>query len=137
MRILSPVAIFGNFSPAMLQVGLKNSSKANLEDFLTCWAVSKSLGAEGFLSENDSKALEELSLKCVHGKLISDDIRIWNIEFLIEELPEILQLKFPVIDEIKEALKHIIPIIMNVKRMNMIDWTGYKNLNYVLRMLQI
>ena len=120
----------------MLQVGLKNSSKTSLDDFLVCWAVSKSLGAEGFLPDNEAESLEELSLKCVYGKLLSDDIRIWNIEFLIEELPEILQSKFPIVDEIKIALRQIIPTLMNFKRMNMTDWTGYKNLNYVLRMLK-
>ena len=136
IRILSPIAVFANLSPTMLLNGIKNFSKNNLVDFLTCWSVSKSLYADGFLPEEDSKSLEELSLQCVYGSLLNSNFDLPQIELLIEELPEIFNLEYPIVTKIKEILTKIIPELMWFKRMNMIDWTGYKNLNYILRMLK-
>ena len=102
---------------------------------MNCWAVSRDLKST-ILSEEDANFFEELSLKCLNKSLLEGSIEIWQLQLLIEELPEILPCKYPIVKDIIETLKNVISRYMLGKRMQN-DWIGYKRLEYILRMLQI
>ena len=109
-----------------------------IHTFLTCLSISHDLKDAG-LSEIDSNFLEELSLKCLHKSLVSGNVEIWQMQLLIDEIPNILKYKYPVIMKIKEVLKRLIPQFMNYRRMQGGNEgiRSYKQLDYILQMLQV
>ena len=54
---------------------------------------------------------------------------------LIDEMPEILSMDYPIVDDIREALIKIIPQIMLVFRMNNY-WQGFTDLEHELNLLK-
>ena len=113
----------------------QNIFSGKLIAFLTCWAVSRDLKTGG-LEEQDVKFFEELSLKCLHKSIIKDKIEVWQMQLLIEELPEILSCKYSIIEDIKEALKLLIPQFMEYRRMQN-NWADYKLLEYIAQILNL
>ena len=135
IKILSPFILPANIS------FISNSQKifaGKIHTFLTCFAVSIDLKAFG-LNKNDIDFFEELSLKCLHKTLNSENIAIWQIWLLIEELPKLLSCKYPVIEDIKEDLRKIIPKLMyhNQMKGDVEGWKNYKRLSYLLEILKI
>ena len=132
IKILSPFFMYANLS---MVNNSKNIFAGKMVNFLTCWAVSRDLKTT-ILNEEDSKFLEELSLKCLYKALISGSVEIWQLQLLIDELPNILTCKYPVVNDIKEIIKSFIPQLMNHRRMQN-NWLDYKHLEYILQMLNI
>ena len=87
-----------------------------LETFLTCLALSTYL-KENVLGKERGEILEELSLKAIYFSM-SMNIFSADAELLLNELPNILSLKYP---EVKEILKDCPKIIEQLKN-------GYKSL---------
>ena len=106
-----------------------------LHEFLTCRAVSNSLKNESALDESTAEFFEELSLRCVYRSMSAGDLEIWQLMLLLDELPKILNLEYDVVDDIKNACRQLIPQLMMQYRMHA-DWNKYKQLNYLLKMLE-
>ena len=137
-------AMIKNLSPFILPANISfigNSQKIfaeKIHTFLTCWIVIRDLKAFG-LHKDDINFFEELSLKCLHKALNSENIAIWQIWLLIDELPKLLICKYPVIEDIKEDLRTIIPQLMYHNRMkgDVEGWKNYKRLSYLLELLKM
>ena len=134
-------ALLGTLSPLILSANLSLFDDENgifsgkIHLFLICWAVSRDLKTAG-LSEKDLNFLEELSLKYLYKSLLAGSVEIWQLQLLIDELPKILACDYPVVGDIKEMVKNFVPPLMNIKRTQNY-WQGYKQLDYILEMLNI
>lgn len=130
--------IINTVSQLMLSVNLslfdnKDNFLGKLHTFLTCWAVSRDLKKYG-LNDNDAVFLEEFFLKCLYKTFLAGAVEIWQLQLLIDELPKILSCKYPVVDDIKMAVKNIIPQFINIRIMQN-HWISHKQLDYLLQML--
>ncbi len=128
VETLSPLILPANLSAYNVDEELFQN-KLNL--FLTCLTVSKNLG----LGESDRNFFEELSLKCIYKSLSVGSIEVCQIQLLLDEIPNIINIQYPVVDKIKDICKNIIPELMQMRR-EQNDWIQYKNLNRLLKMLQ-
>ena len=97
----------------------------DLETALTCRAASN------YLRE---KLYEEASLAAILKSL--DGLTLADVRLLLSELPNLLSLPYPVVEELRGACLHIIPQMMNVMRLNT-RWKDYVELDYIWRLLQI
>ena len=104
--------------------------------FLTCWSVSQTLRQETSLSEQESNLFEGLALDCINESLMSTKLlNLWQVQLLIDELPEILLRPYPAAAKLKILLKQIIPYLMEMMRQRN-NWRIYKNLKYVIRFIK-
>ena len=133
-------ALIETLSPIILPANLSLFNDENdifsgkMHVFLTCWAVSRDLKSS-ILNEDDANFFEELSLKCLYKSLL-ESVEIWQLQLLLEELPKILSYKYPVVNDIKEIIISAIPQFMNYRRMQN-DWQSYKQLDYLLQIMNI
>ena len=122
---------------AIISSSIKNVSyQGKLHVFLNCLAVVKELKVD-FLDEDKAEYFEEISLKCIHRALISGGIEIWQIQLLIDELPNILGLKYPIVEDIKNSCIQSIREILDRRLIQNEVVRNYKNLNFILKILQI
>ena len=131
IQTLSPMILPANLSK--IDVGKTFAGKIVL--LLTCWAISKDLKASG-LPKEDADYLEEMSLKCLHKSLIAGSISVWQIQFLIRVMPDLLKCKYPIIKEIRALLEGYLRQFI-IYRRNQSDWREYKKLDFILQMIQI
>ena len=105
---------------------------ARMENFLTCYKLNEYL-KENFLNEKSS-VFEEISLGAICQSL---KLRFHPGDFsmLLNELPKILTLPYPVVKELRETCLKIIPQIMKIYQVNN-HWQGATELDYILKMLK-
>lgn len=134
VKILSPLILPANLPIAALNEDSKNLFKNNMDLFLTCFFVARDLKNK-ILSEVDANIFEELSLKCINKLLqLQQDVKIWELQLLIDELPRILNLKYHVVEEIKYSLKLILPHLMYFLQVNN-NWRKFKELDGLVKSL--
>ena len=103
------------------------------ETALTCRAVSSYLC--GRLPDNERmKIFEEASLAAVLKSL--DELKISDARLLISELPNLLTLPYPDVDELRLATIQIIEWIMDFMRTNEF-WRDFAELDHLRRLLKI
>ena len=79
-----------------------------METFLTCRALAAHL-KENVLLKEWATLIEEVSLNAVQQSLYSADIT--NVHLLFSELPNILPLNYPAVENIRKICIEIIPQI--------------------------
>lgn len=101
---------------------------------MTCLALSTHLRAT-LLDDDVGKFFEEASLKAVH-KTFATNVEIADIRLLLSELPNILQMPYPVVGDIRRICSNIIPQLMHIFRVNNI-WKEFTDLDYLQRLLRV
>lgn len=105
-----------------------------METFLTCRKVAEVL-RERVLDETTGKFFEETALNAIH-KTLSTALTLPDLRLLISELPKILQLDYPAVEEILKTCINVIPQMMHIFRINNI-WGEFTELEYLLNMLKL
>ncbi|MBR4152452.1 MAG: hypothetical protein IKT98_05780 [Selenomonadaceae bacterium] len=127
-------ALAENLSPTLVPNTPIDFYAGKLETFLTCRAVAAYLQTK-LTDAAPAKFFEEASLKAIL-KALTSGTSFADIQLLLSELPELLKLPYPAVEELREACLHIIPQMMNVMRLNT-RWKDFVELDYIYRLLQI
>ena len=103
----------------------------SLETALTCRAAASIL-REKFPHDERFKICEEASLAAVLNSL--DGLKFDDVQLLLSELPELLKLPYPAVDELRVACLQIISLTMDFMRVNAFwqDFVGMDNLRRLL-----
>ena len=106
-----------------------------LETFLTCRALSTYL-KENLLEENVGKFFEEAALNAVFKTITTTTVLLPDILLLLDELPNLLQLNYPVVKNIVAVCLDFIPQIKDVYRPIHHKLSDYHQLEYTERLLR-
>ena len=128
-------ALVANLSPTLLPNTPPEFYAGKMETFLTCRAVAAYL-TKKLTDAAPAKLFEEASLVAILRTLASGGINFADARLLISELPNLLTLPYPVINELRGACLNIIPQLMNVMRLSN-SWIYYVELDYIQRLLQL
>jgi|GEM_PF-1688834 len=133
------VVLLQNLAPAFVENAPQNFFTQKMEIFLICRKLSEVLREKNFLDQTIVNALEETALKCTNKTLLmTSTTTVMDLLLLADELPNILPLKYPVVDDIRSNCLEIIPKILNVYRTyDAISWLKFVNMKYVLKMLEL
>ncbi|MBR4641149.1 MAG: glycosyltransferase family 92 protein [Selenomonadaceae bacterium] len=104
---------------------------SDLETALTCRALSHYL-LEKF-SDDRFKIFEEASLAAILKSI--DGIKIYEVQLLLSELPNLLSLPYPAVKELKYAVIQIISQTMDFMRQNEF-WRDFKEMDNLRRLLK-
>ena len=126
-------ALATNLSPALLPNTPQEFYAGKMETFLTCRAVAAYLRTK-LIDEAPAKFFEETSLNAVL-KALASGASMADARLLLSELPNLLSLPYPVVEELRETCLNIIPQMMNVMRLNN-RWMDYVELDYIQRLLK-
>ena len=125
-------ALASNLSPTLMPLTPPNFYAGKMETFLTCRAVSSHLKTK-LTDEAPAKFFEETSLKAILKAL--NGMSLTDARLLFSELPALLNLPYPVVNEVRIACLNIIPQMMNVMHLND-RLKDYFELEYLQRLLQ-
>ena len=130
----------------MLDALMRNLMPATFEDvsdefftdkcviFLQCRAIVNALSGKG-IEQPTAEYFEDLALRCITRRVLNGNVKLYELLILIEELPKILLLKYPVVDDIKNVCMSFLPnLIMNYRYLN--DWKHYNRYNRLLQLLK-
>lgn len=94
--------------------------EGKLETFLTCRAVCSYL--KNFLADKESgRILEETALTAIQ-KTLHTNLLTLDVSLLIAELPKILPLKYPVVEDIRKDTIKIISATKDLWKDKMKSW---------------
>ena len=106
------------------------------ETFLTCLAVSTFL-KDNFVDEDLGSLFEEFSLNYLY-KQLEIGVTPFEIQLLVRELPKILVMPYPVVNDIRLACLKLIPQLMNTYRIYSAEtWREFVHMDYVLNLLRV
>lgn len=109
--------------------------EGNLEDFLACRRVAAYLREQAF-DKVVGDSFEEISLVAINKALTASLTRI-DLRLIISELPSLMPLNYPVVEDIRQNCLRIIPIFMDTFKMPAIqNWREFNQLQYILDMLK-
>ena len=110
--------------------------KGRTEIFLTCLSVSSFL-KDNFVDEELGSLLEEFSLNAL-CKSLSAGVNSYEIRLFVRELPQILSLPYPAVNELCSACFKLIPQLMDTYRIyNAIAWREFVHMDYILNLLKV
>ena len=101
-----------------------NGATFSLETALTCRAVSSYLHL---------KVHEEASISAILNSL--KGITIAEAQLLIRDLPNILRLPYPAVEEIRKVALNILTQFIDVAKMRL-NWSHYAELDYIKDLLK-
>ena len=104
----------------------------DLETALACRAVSTYL-REKFPNDLGWKSFEEASLAAILKSL--DGLKLSEIQLLMDELPNLLILPYPIVEELRDVSIQITSQIMNLTREKTL-WKDFLEWNYLHRLLK-
>ena len=130
-----------NLAP-MLQDNLQlEFFTGKMENFLTCRALATYL-KENVIGEERGALVENLALQAIHSTMLTK-VSVGDSEMLFSELPNILKLNYPVVNEIRQGCIEIIPQIQKIIRNDidlpekMLMWKDFFEFDKLLRMLKV
>ena len=126
-------ALLQNLSPTFVQNVSREFYQGKLETFLTCLKLAEYL-REKVLDKDAVKIFEETALNAIF-KSFAGNFSIADLKLLITELPEILQLNYPIVQNIRQNCVQILPQLINVYRLQS-NWSEYMQLNHLLNLLK-
>ena len=128
-------ALVQNLFPTMIRTMPVNFFAGKLETFLTCRALASHL-REVMFDKTAGNFFEEASLNAIYRTLYTQ-VSLADVRLLLAELPKILPLDYPVVDDIRKACIQLIPQIQNAFRVyDPNAWREFVNLQYALNMLK-
>ena len=128
-------ALVQNLFPTMIKTMPVNFFAGKLETFLTCRALASHL-REVMFDKTAGEFFEEASLNAIYRTLYTQ-VSLADVRLLLAELPKILPLDYPVVDDIRKACIQLIPQIQNAFRVyDPNAWREFVNLQYALNMLK-
>ena len=104
----------------------------SLETALTCRSAA-SLLREKFPHDERFKIFEDASLAAVLNSL--DGLKFDDVQLLLSELPELLKLPYPAVDELRGACLQIISRTMDFMRVNAF-WKDFVDMDNLRRLLE-
>ena len=126
-------ALMANLSPTLLPSTPPEFFAGKMETFLTCRAVAAYLRTR-LPDDSPAKFFEEAALKAMLRSF--DGMSFADARLFLRELPTLLTLPYPVVADIRRAAFHIIPLLMNTFRIN-IMWRDYAELDYIRDLLKL
>ncbi|MBQ6298389.1 MAG: glycosyltransferase family 92 protein [Selenomonadaceae bacterium] len=105
---------------------------SDLETALTCWALSAYL-LKKFPNEERFKVFEEASLAAILKSL--DGLKLSEVQLLMDELPNLLILPYPIVEELRDVSIQITSQMMNLTREKTL-WKDFLEWNYLHRLLK-
>ena len=130
-RLLTALA--ANLSPALLPNIPQDFYAGKMETFLTCRAVAAYLKTK-LTDATPAEFYEEAALRAVL-KSLSSGASMADARLLISELPNLLTLPYPVVEELRNTCLNIIQQMLDVMRLNK-SWLYYVELDYIQRLLK-
>ena len=128
------IALLQNLSQTFVQNVPPQFYQGKLETFLTCWKLAEYL-REKILDKQAGDFFAEAALVAVY-KTLQTNFSIADLRLLFNELPNILQLNYPAVKNIRAACINILPQFMNIFRVHN-AWHDFTELEYLLNMLKI
>ena len=130
-RLLTALAV--NLAPALLPNTPQDFYAGKMETFLTCRAVSAYLKTK-LKDATPAEFYEEAALKAIL-KTLSSGASMADARLLISELPNLLTLPYPVIEELRGTYLNIVQQMLDIMRLNN-RWKDFNDLDYLQRLLQ-
>lgn len=114
--------------------------EGKMEMFLTCRALASYL-KENILDKERGEFIEKATLNAIYSTM-QTDMSLADTEMLLSELPNILPLNYPVVDNIRAACVEIISQLKDAIRMKidndekLILWHNFNEYDNLLRLLK-
>ena len=129
--------LFNALSQNLLQTTQKNIPSlffyGKLETFLTCLNLTTYL-EEKFIDKTAADFFREVSLNAVY-RTLKTTVSVYDILFILSELPKILKFKYPAVEKIRDACIKFLPPVMDAFRLNK-KWQELIELDYTLDLLK-
>lgn len=128
-------ALIQNLFPTMIKTMPINFFAGKLETFLTCRALASHL-REVMFDKTAGSFFEEAALNAIY-KTLHTQVSMAEVRMLLADLPKILLLDYPAVDDIRKACLQLIPQIQNAFRVyDPNAWKEFVNLQYALNVLK-
>ena len=126
-------ALMMNLSPTLLPNTPPDFYRGKLETFLTCRAVASYLQTR-LTDSAPAKFFEEAALKAIPRAFYG--MNLADARLFLRELPALLSLKYPAVDEVRRATLQIIPQLKNAFHMNYM-YRDYVETDYLQDLLKL
>ena len=127
------IALLQNLSQTFVQNVPLTFYQGKTETFLTCRKLAEYL-REKVLDKNAGNFFEETALRAIF-RTLQTNFSITDIKILFSELPHILRLNYPVVEEIRKACINLVAQLTNLFRMNNL-WRDFNEMYYFGEMLK-
>ena len=107
---------------------------------MTCYKLAKHLG-KNVIDEKAGKFFEEVALLAVY-KTFSTTLNFSDLQLLISEMPSILLLNYPVVENIRSSCMQFLAQVKDMIRHSINDpnkmlmWREFTEYDYLMKMLQ-
>lgn len=125
-------ALASNLSPTLVPTTPPQFYAGKMETFLTCRAVAAYLKTK-LTDDKPAKFFEEASLNAVLKSMIN--LTFADAQLLLSELPNLLTLPYPAVNDLRGACLNIIPQMTEYLHLRG-RWVEFAELNYIQRLLQ-
>ena len=133
-------ALVRNLVPAFSKNVPKEIFTDKMETFLTCRKLAEHM-RENILDENAGRFFEEAALNAIH-KTLSTSLNFFDIQLLLQEMPNILPLNYPLVKNIRSLCIDILSKVKTLIRNSINDpkkimrWKDFIEYDYLMKMLQ-
>ena len=131
-RVLN--ALITNLLPTLFTPPPKDFCCGKFETFLTCRAVAEQLKTR-FRDETTANFFEESALKAALQAL-RIGVSLEDMSLFVAELPQLLALPYPAVDELRRAALELIEQLKTVWRLN-VRWKDFVELDYLQDILKL
>ena len=130
-------SLLQNLSPIFSVNVPQTFIQGKMEDFLICRKLSEYFRENNLMNERAANFFEEISLAAIY-RTFSTAVNFVDMNLLIAELPKILKLNYPAVDDIRVACIKIIPQMLdNYRIYDEHAWKKFVDLKYLVEMLKI
>lgn len=134
-------ALMQNLAPMLQEEVSLEFFEDKMENFLTCRALATYL-KKNVIGEERGALVENLALQAIHSTMLTN-VSVGDSEMLVSELPNILKLNYPVVENIRQGCIEMIPQIQSMIRANidsadkMLFWKDFHEFGKLLEMLKV
>lgn len=125
-------ALANTLSPTLVPTTPPEFYASKFETFLTCRAVAAYLKTK-LTDDKPAKFFEEASLNAALKSI--NNLTFADAQLLLSELPNLLVLPYPVVNELRDACLKIVPQMAEFMHLRG-RWGEFAELNYIQRLLQ-
>ena len=129
-------SLLKSLSPTFGKNPSKNIFEDKMETFLICLRLSTYL-RENLFNETVGKFFEEVSLEAISKTLLTP-VKPADLRLLFRELPNILKMNYPAVENIRQSCIKIIPAFRDrFKTPVAAGWKEFVDLQYLFEMLKV